>query len=211
MQTDYLIYFNAKPFYIVSVLSTPIYKLAQTAGTIIVNQPSTGIVAQTICDMEATGTHAVILLTNETERWWEVFSRHFETITAGGGIVFNPNQELLFIFRRKKWDLPKGKLDAGETIEACAVREVQEETGIQNVVIRKYFDTTYHVYEEVGKKILKKTVWFVMDADDNQSLMPQTEEDIEELAWLPESVWDKVVENTFPSIRILPWQPGGDG
>ncbi len=208
MQTDYLIYFNDKPYYIVSILTSPLYKLAQTAGTIIVNQPSKGIVAQSIRDMEATGTHAVILLTNETERWWEFFGQHFETITAGGGIVYNPNQELLFIFRRKKWDLPKGKLDEGETIETCAVREVQEETGLQKVTLRNYFDTTYHVYQEKGKPILKKTVWFVMDAVENQTLTPQTEEDIEELDWLGKPAWDKVFENTFPSIRMLLLQLG---
>ncbi len=203
MDTNYLIYFRDKPFYIVSELTDPLKKLAHTAGTIIVNQPGTAIVVQTIRDIQATGTHAVILLTNETGYWWTFFCSQFVPVTAGGGLVFNLKKELLFIFRRKKWDLPKGKLDEGETIEDCALREVMEETGLLKVTQGPYFDTTYHVFDDWGEVVLKKTVWYLMEAENNQELIPQTEEDIEEIVWLGNEDWHQVTANTFPSIRML--------
>lgn len=209
MDTNYLIYFREKPYYIVANLSEDLRKLAHTAGTIIVNQPNTQIVGQTIRDIQAAGTHAVILLTNETGYWWTFFCSQFVPVTAGGGIVFNKKKELLFIFRRKKWDLPKGKLDEGETIETCALREVQEETGLVNVALGACFDTTYHVYDDWGEVVLKKTVWFLMEAGENQTLIPQTEEDIEEIKWLGKKDWHQVKANTFPSIRWLLQQLDG--
>ena len=65
-------------------------------------------------------------------------------IQAGGGLVLNEQNELLFIFRRGSWDLPKGKVDLGETIEACALREVEEETGVKNLTLVDFLGITQH-------------------------------------------------------------------
>lgn len=109
-----------------------------------------------------------------------------QTIIAGGGLVFNEKDELLMIFRRGFWDLPKGKLDAGETIEACAIREVQEETGLQNIVLGKFIGITKHLYFDkyIGKNAIKESHWFAMTSNSNQILKPQTEEDITEITWV---------------------------
>jgi 8-oxo-dGTP pyrophosphatase MutT (NUDIX family) len=122
---------------------------------------------------------------------------------AGGGIVFNEQKEVLFIFRRGKWDLPKGKLDKGETIEACALREVMEETGLEKVDLRSFIGNTYHTYREKKKYILKTSKWYSMFAPANQKLVPQQEEDIEEMVWLPREKWDQVFGNTYPLIPII--------
>src|SRR4249919_1544763 len=91
-------------------------------------------------------------------------------IKAGGGLVKNEKKEILFMFRRGKWDLPKGKLDPGESIEECAVREVVEETGLKKVELKHFLVTTYHTYTENGKHILKESHWYNMLSDSKQKM-----------------------------------------
>jgi 8-oxo-dGTP pyrophosphatase MutT (NUDIX family) len=123
-------------------------------------------------------------------------------IIAAGGLVFNDKHELLMIFRRGKWDLPKGKLDEGETIEACAVREVQEETGLAQVILQDFISLTYHEYfDEYSKQdAIKETHWYKMYAPNEQSLTPQTEEDIEQIEWVNENAIAEKLSNSYPNI-----------
>jgi 8-oxo-dGTP pyrophosphatase MutT (NUDIX family) len=121
-------------------------------------------------------------------------------IQAGGGLVENEKGEVLFIFRRGKWDLPKGKLDPGETFEQCALREVEEETGVGQLELVKFLLVTEHDYEERGLVILKETHWFLMKASGRQTLIPQTEEDITELKWFMPSEFAIIEQNTYPLI-----------
>jgi 8-oxo-dGTP pyrophosphatase MutT (NUDIX family) len=123
-------------------------------------------------------------------------------IIAAGGLIFNDKQNLLMIFRRGKWDLPKGKLDKGESIEECAIREVQEETGIQNVKAEKFLGITYHKYFDKYSKqeTLKETHWFKMYADGIQPLIPQTEEDIEIIEWVDKKNIREKLSNSYPNI-----------
>ncbi|HEY2649514.1 MAG TPA: NUDIX domain-containing protein [Puia sp.] len=121
-------------------------------------------------------------------------------ILAAGGLVENEMGEILFMFRRGKWDLPKGKLDPGETLEECALREVEEETGVGQLKLKKFLLQTLHEYEELGKVIQKKTHWFLMATTSLQSLVPQTEEDITDLRWINPSDFEIVLRNTYPAI-----------
>jgi 8-oxo-dGTP pyrophosphatase MutT (NUDIX family) len=121
-------------------------------------------------------------------------------ILAAGGMVINERREVLFMFRRGKWDLPKGKLDPGETLEACALREVEEETGVKQLELIKFLLVTEHLYPERGKSILKKSHWYLMISSSNQKLVPQTEEDISELRWIGEGDIHIVERNTYPAI-----------
>ena len=109
-------------------------------------------------------------------------------IIAGGGIVFNENDELLMIHRRRKWDLPKGKIELKEEIKNGAVREVEEETGVKVETVAPEPVRTYHAYRLKGKNSLKETSWYEMKAKPTQhELIPQTEEDIEEARWVKKS------------------------
>lgn len=121
-------------------------------------------------------------------------------IQAGGGLVENEKGEVLFMFRKGKWDLPKGKLDPGETLEACALREVEEETGVGRLELKKFLLVTEHAYEEKGIPILKITHWYQMKTDSHQSLIPQAEEEISELRWIGPADFKIVLRNTYPSI-----------
>jgi 8-oxo-dGTP pyrophosphatase MutT (NUDIX family) len=125
-----------------------------------------------------------------------------KTVVAGGGLVKNSSREFLLIFRRGKWDLPKGKLDAGETIETCAIREIQEETGISNLKIVKKMPETYHLFVNSNSEIiLKKCCWFEMETTDEQSLKPQFEEDILEAVWCSKEKIKTLKPLMFPTIQ----------
>lgn len=124
-------------------------------------------------------------------------------IVAAGGIVENDDTKILFQFRRGKWDLPKGKLDEGETLEECAVREVEEETGLKNIQLGKLIGVTTHFYKENEKDIEKETHWFTMKVAGDQKLVPQVEEDILELRWVDKNDLDEYLQNTFDNIREI--------
>jgi ADP-ribose pyrophosphatase YjhB (NUDIX family) len=121
-------------------------------------------------------------------------------IQAGGGLVLNEKGEVLFMFRRGKWDLPKGKLDPGETLEACALREVEEETGVDELKLIRFLLVTEHEYEERGSVILKETHWYLMKTNSDQVLVPQKEEDISELRWIGPANFRIIQRNTYPAI-----------
>jgi 8-oxo-dGTP pyrophosphatase MutT (NUDIX family) len=131
------------------------------------------------------------------------FKSKYIEVKASGGLVKNKNEKYLFIFRREKWDLPKGKIDKGETIKECAIREVEEETGIDNLKIIKKLPDTYHIYNENSKLILKHCYWFLMQTDSEKELKPQTNEDITKAKWLESNEFDKVYANTFASVDGL--------
>jgi 8-oxo-dGTP pyrophosphatase MutT (NUDIX family) len=125
-----------------------------------------------------------------------------KTIIAAGGLVFNEYHELLMMYRRGKWDLPKGKLDEGETIKACAVREVEEETGINNIEIGDLIAKTYHEYFDkwVGEQVIKETWWYAMQVNGKPACTPQTEEDIEQVIWATKAQIQEHLQNSYPNI-----------
>ena len=122
-------------------------------------------------------------------------------IKAAGGLVSNDENKFLFIFRLGKWDLPKGKLDENEKAKACAVREVEEETGIKVFKAGDKICNTYHIYgNNGGVPYLKKTSWYKMKGESQAELRPQLEEDITEVRWLGLSEFEIVKNNTYPLI-----------
>lgn len=147
---------------------------------------------------QATGP---IIFTQEQE--WHTFIADKWIIEAAGGMVFNPKGELLMMLRRGQWDMPKGKLDEGETIEACALREVEEETGISNLRLYEKLQTTYHTYAFQGKTVLKPSHWYKMECTGTEELVPQTEEDITELLWANKVKAAELAKKAFPSIREM--------
>lgn len=126
-------------------------------------------------------------------------------IIAAGGLITNEKNELLMMFRRGKWDLPKGKVDEGETLEAAAVREVQEETGINNATLGKFVAITNHEYFEkrLNEDVFKETHWFAMQVNGESKLIPQTEEDIEKIIWADEAELKECLKNSYPNIKEI--------
>ena len=138
----------------------------------------------------------------DVELAWQSFKQNFKVIESAGGVVMK-NQEILFIYRNGKWDLPKGKLEKNESVPVCALREVEEECGISQLTIVKELAATYHSYLQAGENVLKITYWFLMDCTDESSLIPQTEEGIELAEWKNKKAVQLALENTYPSIKLV--------
>jgi len=145
----------------------------------------------------------IFLLCENLSACWQQFKSYFISQKAAGGKVLNSNSEVLFIYRFNKWDLPKGKMEKGESISECAIREVEEECGITNLQILKPLGTTYHIYKEKGNTILKTTYWFLMSTDYSGKLTPQIKEGIEQVVFKSEEEIDKALENTYENIKLL--------
>lgn len=126
---------------------------------------------------------------------------HFTEINAAGGVVENPEGEYLFIFRNGVWDLPKGKQEDGEEISVTAVREVEEECGVQNIKLGNLICITRHTYHRDGKFYLKHTYWYKMYDNVKEELLPQLEEDITSAVWVNKEDVCECLKNTYPSIR----------
>ncbi|MES2763766.1 MAG: NUDIX domain-containing protein [Bacteroidota bacterium] len=143
------------------------------------------------------------LLTFETdnlETGLQKFTKAFKYIYAAGGLIEKENT-WLFIFRLKRWDLPKGKLDAGESPEEAAIRECEEECGITQLTITKTLEPTYHIYAHKGSYALKKTYWYAMSTKHTGTLVPQLEENIEKVEWFTKSQIQEIVfPNSYPAI-----------
>jgi 8-oxo-dGTP pyrophosphatase MutT (NUDIX family) len=126
--------------------------------------------------------------------------RQYKNILAAGGVVQNENGEVLLIFRRGKWDLPKGKVEDNEPLELCAQRETKEETGLSFLELQRFLLTTYHSYSEGKQLILKETHWYLYRTPGTPQLSPQTEEDIFKAEWVPASRLGEYTSNTFRLI-----------
>ena len=122
---------------------------------------------------------------------------------AGGGLVYNKKNEVLFIFRNGKWDLPKGGIEKNESIDQAALREVTEETGVNDLVILDKLQKTYHIFKRNGRYKLKITTWFEMRSSFEGKLVGQADEGIEKVAWLnPEEV-KEALKNSYENIKLL--------
>lgn len=139
----------------------------------------------------------------ESEEAFKDYIKDKIIIEAAGGLVFNEKNELLMIFRRGYWDLPKGKVDEGETLEQCAVREVQEETGLHLIQLGAFLTTTYHTYVLKGQIILKPSHWFKMECQGNETPIPQTEEDITAIQFVSKEITAQLLNEMYPTIRIV--------
>ena len=129
------------------------------------------------------------------------FKKHFQIIQAGGGIVQKENK-ILFIKRLGKWDLPKGKLEKGETKAQGAIREVEEECNVQVEIIQK-IGKTWHTFSRAGKNRLKCTHWYAMNCLDDHQMKPQTQEAIEQVAWFSRDELNTAFTNTYETIRYI--------
>ncbi len=145
----------------------------------------------------------ICMICNDLELCWNVFKNNFKIQKAAGGKVFNSKKEILFIYRFNKWDLPKGKLEKGESIEQCAIREVEEECGISNLMIENELETTYHIFERKEKTIFKITYWFLMTTNYNGTLTPQIEEGIEEVVFKNQQSTEQALDNSYENIKLL--------
>jgi 8-oxo-dGTP pyrophosphatase MutT (NUDIX family) len=203
------IYFNDKPLFLTDEMTEEIQGYAHHDDAILIDEFSHPAVNAMIHEMRREKVHAGIFIHSDLATLKKAFWKKFNLVQAGGGLVNNGAQAWLFMLRRGKWDLPKGKLDAGETLEKCAVREVGEETGLGAVRLDAPLLITYHTYDENGKHILKETHWYRMSVSGKQAAIPvpdqriakfQADEAITEIVWADKERVAALTKNTFPSI-----------
>lgn len=152
--------------------------------------------------LEQAGAFNAVLYHEDPEALLSIFKSCFLYVKAAGGIVCS-NGCVLMIKRLGYYDLPKGHLEAGESTEQCAIREVEEECGIKDLQITGPMPGTLHIYLRNERWHLKKTYWYKMTCLFNQSLIPQTEEDIEEVFWQPVSEIDTILDKTYKSLKAV--------
>jgi 8-oxo-dGTP pyrophosphatase MutT (NUDIX family) len=143
----------------------------------------------------------IFVLVEDLEEFKKTLREQFEVVNAAGGLV-RYRDKCLMIFRRGKWDLPKGKIDEGEDAQAAALREIAEECNIEAIIEDKLCSTWHH-YWLGGKIILKKTKWYLMTTHNPESIKPQVEEDIEQIIWMDTQEVRKALENSFSSIEYV--------
>lgn len=131
------------------------------------------------------------------------FTKKIPRVVAAGGVVTNKKGKVLFIYRNNKWDLPKGKLDKGETLEECAIREVIEETGVKDLIIENFLRTTYHIFKRNGKYKLKEVHWYAMKTDYDGKLKGEKKEGIVKVKWKGPMKIREALEQSYTNIRIL--------
>jgi len=194
------IYFNDKPLFLCDAIDKIIQPFIHHDDAVFIDELDAHTVKTMVHEMQQPQVHAGIFQHPDLEELKKAFFKKFTLIQAAGGLVKNHENRLLMIFRRGKWDLPKGKLDKGEKIEDCAVREVEEETGLKNVKLNSLLSVTYHTYHEGTKFVLKESHWFTMMATGDQTLTPQIEEDIFDIKWIGADDVNAYLPKSFPLI-----------
>jgi len=197
------IYFDEKPVYLCDALDPALQELVKHPDTVLVEECSTPAINALLHEIKKDNFHAGVLCFENFTKLKKAFFKHFMAIEACGGVVQNEQKELLFIYRRNKWDLPKGKLEAGETEVDCAQREIEEETGVKDLTLKKKIGETYHTYNEYGKHFIKTTHWFYFTCSSKQELQPQTAEDITSIKWVSTKNIQEPMNDTYENIREI--------
>ncbi len=195
------IYFGEKPVFLCDDIDSELNKILHHPDAVFVDEISSKAINAFLHEIIKEDFHAGIIWNQDLAKLIHAFFKHFTLIEAAGGIVENSKKELLFIYRLSKWDLPKGKIEKNESAENAAVREIEEETGVQKMNLRKKITETYHVYNAFGKHFLKKTHWYHLKCNYLQNLIPQTEESITDIKWISPKNLKDVYANTYPSIK----------
>ena len=143
------------------------------------------------------------IIAKDTQKTFKKLLKLMPNIIAAGGKVVNSKNEILFIYRNKKWDLPKGKAERNENIAETALREVKEETGIKDISITKPLQVTYHIFKKNKKYRLKITYWFEMMSSNVNQLVPQLDEGITRAEWISPSEIERIKTECYANIRLL--------
>lgn len=191
----YKVFVNDKPI----ILTTEVSKETDFKNYLL----KTVKIAKVIRELNKSSIKEVRLIGKKEDKLLKKFSKKLPNVIAGGGKVINDKGEILFIFRNGKWDLPKGKIDGKETIEAAALREVEEETGVKKLKITKPLETTYHIFKRNGRHRLKITYWFEMYSNYKGKLVPEEIEGITKVEWLNPEQAQKALENSYANIKEL--------
>lgn len=171
-------------------------------GNILVNSQNQALIHEILQVLHANrpkNLHSITFDWEDKDEVKKFLKRRYNFIKAAGGLVMKEGKFLL-IYRLKKWDLPKGKMEKGEDVLDCALREVEEECGVQ-VVAGPKIGSTWHCYPTKSGWCLKKSTWYLMACTNDSEMKPQIEEDIEQIVWVDPRSLDKYMANSYGTIQ----------
>jgi 8-oxo-dGTP pyrophosphatase MutT (NUDIX family) len=189
------VFVNNKPI----ILTTKVEKETNFKNYLL----NTVHIGKVIKDLKDTNLESARLIDSNEDNLLKNFLKLLPNVVAAGGKVYNPSGEVLFIYRNDKWDLPKGGAEKRETIDQTAIREVQEETGVEGLSITKPLEMTYHIFKRNGRHKIKVTYWFEMKTDFVGELLPQAKEGITKAEWLTKEQIDIAMNNSYANIKLL--------
>ena len=192
----YKVFFNQKPI----ILSTQIIKNDDSCPLFYIKF---SVADKIISALKKKSISSVVLYHPKKEKLEMHFNKLFPIVEAAGGLVINELNQYLFIYRNKKWDLPKGRMRKNEMIIDAAVREVEEETSVRDLIVKKQLPITYHIFKRNRKYKLKKTYWYLMETSYNGQLVPQLNEGIEKAVWKNKNEIDLIIKNAYKNIEVL--------
>lgn len=202
------IYINDKPL----VLTTDAQQYIQEHPKAVKFSRFKGVshrkLMQSVAHLNEKGTFGAIIEDESEEALLEELYAKYTPIEAGGGVVENEEGDILMIFRRGKWDLPKGKLDEGEEIDECAIREVSEETGLERLKLGDKVCDTYHVYVQKKKNMIKRTAWYKMTGTIKEKPEPQEDEGIEKAKWVKREKLGPLIDKSYEAIKEVMHKAG---
>jgi 8-oxo-dGTP pyrophosphatase MutT (NUDIX family) len=197
----YKVYFGDKPLFLTDEDTKEIQHLRTQPGTVTFDYFNEQAVPAIVSAIQDAAYKRVIVHHQNSSELIEALKKELHLIVAAGGLIYTDEHFLLLIFRKGKWDLPKGKVEDNQPLDDTAVREVQEETGVKNVEIKSLVTITYHTYYQNNELILKETHWYLMHCSKEQTLTPQLEEDIEKCEWVHKNNLSKYLENMHQSVK----------
>ena len=193
----YKVFFNQK----LIVLTTDIISPREDSPFFYVKFTNKKFVVQML---KSKKVKMLYLYHSKEDKLWYYFLNMFKLIEAAGGLVRNlKTNHFLFIFRNKKWDLPKGRINKNEEVQKAAIREVEEETGVESLSITKPLNTTYHIFKRNRKYRLKKTFWYLMETDYNGELTPEIKEGIEKAIWIDKKLIVSLKSQMYQNINLI--------
>ncbi|SDH14360.1 NUDIX hydrolase [Chitinophaga filiformis] len=197
MQKDTVIYINERPLIITAThQGIP----AKYKDAPLYTEPDAATIESVLQALETEKAEAAIFIHPDTDTLVETVKGYFRVLVAAGGLITNAEEEVLLMFRRGKWDLPKGKREKGETLEIAAVREVAEETGLRSIELEHKIGETFHFYTTREKKTLKHTYWYKMKFTGTELTVPQIEEDIVDIQWIKPEHLSKYLKFSYQNI-----------
>ena len=193
----YKVFFNQKPIVLTTEITTP----KEDSPFFYVKFTNKKFIVHVL---KSKKVKMLFLYHSKEEKLWYYFFNMFKLIEAAGGLVRNLNtNQYLFIFRNKKWDLPKGRINKNEDVKNAAIREVEEETGVENLSIIKPLSTTFHIFKKNRKYRLKKTFWYSMTTDYDKELTPETREGIEKAIWINKDSIPSLKNKMYRNINLV--------
>lgn len=190
----YKVFFNQKSIF----LTTELVSQTEKAPVLFIKHMSQNSIIKTL---KSKKVECLYLYHASEEKIWKHLFKRFPIVLASGGVVRNKDGEILFIYRNNKWDFPKGHIEKKETERDAAIREVEEETGVEGIEIVKPLMNTFHILNKYGRFKLKKTSWFEMKTESTLELVPQIEEGIQKAVWVPQTQVSEKFKNAYENIK----------